>query len=232
MSQFYTKDQIDQIATVIGTTVRELKTGNGNLIPAKNYNSFVEALDLSLKGSLGTVSCIPTSLLFTPRVTLPEGKDRIILRAKIEINGKLTTIGTDYNNNHSDLYQDIRIDRKNIDFYTGFEEANFNTPEKLAKYLFLDYMGLQSISRGLFKYEPEHKLETNSPLSIRGFTYEELQEEYGNHAEKIVEKANVKVTLMLIDNLPSDGVDYVKEQWGEEQVIEGCGHYSDNFQNT
>lgn len=87
MSQFYTKAQIDQIATVIGNSVRELKTGNGNLIPAKSYNSFVEALDLSLKGSLGPISCISTSLLFTPRVTLPEGKDRIILRAKIEING-------------------------------------------------------------------------------------------------------------------------------------------------
>ena len=233
MSQFYTKDQIDQIATVIGTTVRELKTGNGNLLtPAKNYDSFVEALDIALKGSLGTISCIPTSLSFTPRVTLPSGKDRIILRAKIEINGELTTIGTDYNNNHSDLYQDIRINRENIDFYTNQEGANFNTPEKLAEYLFLDYMGLQSLSRGLFKYEPEHTLETNSPLSIRGFTYEELAEEYGTRIDKIVDKANIKVTLMLIDNLPPDGIDYVKQQWGEEQVIEGCGYYLDNFQNT
>ena len=232
MSQFYTKDQIDQIATVIGTTVRELKTGNGNLLtPAKNYESFIAALDESLKDSPG-ILCIPTSLLFTPEVTLPEGKDRIILRAKIEIDGELTTNGTDYNNNHSDLYQDIRINRENIDFYTNHDGANFNTPEKLAEYLFLDYMGLQSLSRGLFKYEPEHTLETNSPLSIRGFTYEELAEEYGTRIDKIVDKANIKVTLMLIDNLPPDGIDYVKQQWGEEQVIEGCGYYLDNFQNT
>lgn len=229
MAEFYTKDQIDQIATVIGTSVRELNTDN--LTPAKNYDSFIAALDESLKDSPG-ILCIPTSLLFTPEVTLPEGKDRIILRAKIEIDGELTTNGTDYNNNHSDLYQDIRINRENIDFYTNHEGANFNTPEKLAEYLFLDYMGLQSLSRGLFKYEPEHTLETNSPISIRGFTYEELEEEYGTRIDKIVEKANVKVTLMLIDNLPSDGIDYVKEQWGEEQVIEGCGYYSDNFQNT
>lgn len=46
MSQFYTKDQIDQIATVIGTKVRELKTGN--LTPADNYVSFVDALDLAI----------------------------------------------------------------------------------------------------------------------------------------------------------------------------------------
>ena len=229
MAEFYTKDQIDQIATVIGTSVRGLNTDT--LTPAKNYDSFIAALDESLKDSPG-ILCIPTSLLFTPEVTLPSGKDRIILRAKIEINGELTTIGTDYTNTHSDLYQDIRINRENIDFYTNHEGANFNTPEKLAEYLFLDYMGLQSLSRGLFKYEPEHTLETNSPISIRGFTYEELEEEYGTRIDKIVEKANVKVTLMLIDNLPSDGVDYVKEQWGEEQVIEGCGYYSDNFQNT
>ena len=106
MSQFYTKDQVDQIATVIGTAVRELKTSD--LTPAKNYDSFVAALDEALKDSTG-LSCIPTSLLFTPKVTLPEGKDRIILRAKIEINGELTTNGTDYTNTHSDLYQDIRI---------------------------------------------------------------------------------------------------------------------------
>lgn len=229
MSQFYTKDQVDQIATVIGTAVRGLKTSD--LTPAKNYDSFVAALDESLKDS-EDILCIPTSLVFTPKVTLPEGKDRVILRAKIEINGVLTTNGTDYNNNHSDLYQDIRINRDNIDFYTDYEGSNFNTPEKLATYLFLDYMGLQSLSRGLFNYDPQHKIETNSPLSIRGFTYEELEEEYGTRIDKIVEKANVKVTLMLIDNLPSDGIDYVKEQWGEEQVIEGCGYYSDNFQNT
>lgn len=229
MAEFYTKDQIDQIATVIGTSVRGLNTDN--LTPAKNYDSFIAALDESIKDSPG-ILCIPTSLSFTPRVTLPSGKDRIILRAKIEINGELTTIGTDYNNNHSDLYQDIRINRENIDFYTNHDGANFNTPEKLAEYLFLDYMGLQSLSRGLFKYEPEHTLETNSPLSIRGFTYEELAEEYGTRIDKIVDKANIKVTLMLIDNLPPDGIDYVKQQWGEEQVIEGCGYYLDNFQNT
>ena len=49
-----------------------------------------------------------------------------------------------------------------------------------------------------------------------------------NDTNKTLTKANVKLTLMLIDNLPADGVDYVKEQWGREMVVEGCAYYEDN----
>ena len=65
MKQFYTKDQIDQIATVIGKEIKQVKSGN-NLIPAKDYTSFVTALDLALNGSTvlppeEVIKCIPST---------------------------------------------------------------------------------------------------------------------------------------------------------------------------
>lgn len=43
MSQFYTKDQIDQIASVIGTRIKEMSSTR--LEPAKDISSFMAALD-------------------------------------------------------------------------------------------------------------------------------------------------------------------------------------------
>ena len=43
MSQFYTKVQIDQIATVIGTRIKELSSTR--LEPAEDISSFITALD-------------------------------------------------------------------------------------------------------------------------------------------------------------------------------------------
>lgn len=43
MSQFYTKDQIDQIASVIGTRIKEMSSTR--LEPAEDISSFIAALD-------------------------------------------------------------------------------------------------------------------------------------------------------------------------------------------
>ena len=43
MSQFYTKDQIDQIASVIGTRIKE--NSSTRLEPAEDISSFIAALD-------------------------------------------------------------------------------------------------------------------------------------------------------------------------------------------
>lgn len=43
MSQFYTKDQIDQIASVIGTRIKE--NSSTRLEPAQDISSFMAALD-------------------------------------------------------------------------------------------------------------------------------------------------------------------------------------------
>lgn len=43
MSQFYTKDQIDQIASVIGTRIKV--NSSTRLEPAKDISSFIAALD-------------------------------------------------------------------------------------------------------------------------------------------------------------------------------------------
>lgn len=43
MSQFYTKDQIDQIATIIGTRIKNHSSAGQE--PAKDISSFMAALD-------------------------------------------------------------------------------------------------------------------------------------------------------------------------------------------
>lgn len=235
MSQFYTKDQIDQIATVVGNEIKQTKASAPT--PATSYNSFILALDKAIADgtedpSTGIV-CVPTSLSFTPTVTLPGDKDRIILRFNLEVDGVSTGNGTDYNNNQSRDYQDLRINRANMDFFTSVKETNYNTPNKLADYLFLDYMGLQPTRNGYLDISPNNSLANGMPLYIGGRSYEELVQEFGNDVTKTLTKANVKLTLMLIDNLPADGVDYVLEQWGEEIVVQGCGYFEDSpFVNT
>lgn len=232
MSQFYTTEQMDALGTFLGEELKQTRSALPNA--ATNYDSFVLALDKAIADGLGGdngtgITCIPTSLSFIPKVTLPSNKDRVILRFNLEVNGVSTVIGTDYNNNSNrGVYEDLRINRANIDFWTSQKETDFNTPHMLANYLFLDYMGLQPTRNGVLEFTPGNSLQSGEPLYIGGRSYEDLVREFGNDANKTLTKANVKLTLMLIDNLPEDGVDYVKEQWGREMVVEGCAYYEDN----
>ena len=43
MTQFYTKDQVDQIASIIGTRIKE--NSSTRLEPAEDISSFIAALD-------------------------------------------------------------------------------------------------------------------------------------------------------------------------------------------
>lgn len=227
MSQFYTIEQMNALGTFLGEELNQTRSTLPN--PALNYDSFILALDKAIEDGEegGDLLCIPTSLSFIPKVTLPVNKDRVILRFNLEVNGISTVNGTDYNNNQNRDYQDLRINRANMDFFTSVKETNYNTPNKLADYLFLDYMGLQPTRNGYLDISPNNSLANGMPLYIGGRSYEELVQEFGNDVTKTLTKANVKLTLMLIDNLPADGVDYVLEQWGEEIVVEGCGYYQD-----
>lgn len=233
MSQFYTIEQMNALGTFLGEELNQTRSTLPN--PALNYDSFILALDKAIEDGEegGDLLCIPTSLSFIPKVTLPVNKDRVILRFNLEVNGISTVNGTDYNNNPSDIYQDLRIDRANIDFYTSLNETDFNTPEQIAEYLFLDYMGLQRNFRGHLKFDPENTLGSLAPLSLDGYDFGELEQEFGKDMSKVITKADVKLTLMLIDNLPADGIDFVLEQWGEEKVVQGCGYFEDSpFVNT
>ena len=51
MSQFYTKDQIDQIATVIGTRIKE--NSSTGLEPAPNTNAFTDNHKTTLEALQG-----------------------------------------------------------------------------------------------------------------------------------------------------------------------------------
>lgn len=64
MSQFYTKDQIDQIASVIGTRIKE--NSSTRLEPAEDISSFIAALD-GLDGLDGLDA--PTQFLNIPMTT-------------------------------------------------------------------------------------------------------------------------------------------------------------------
>lgn len=62
MSQFYTKVQIDQIASVIGTRIKE--NSSTRLEPAEDISSFIAALD-----GLESPSTTPTQFLNIPMTT-------------------------------------------------------------------------------------------------------------------------------------------------------------------
>ena len=229
MSQFYTTEQMNALGTFLGKELKQTRSLLPN--PATNYDSFILALDKAIEGD-EAILCTPTSLSFIPNVTLPSDKDRVILRFKLEIDGVSISSGSDYDNNYGDTYQDLRIDRANIDYWSNQKETDYNTPHMLANYLFLDYMGLQPTRNGVLEFTPGNALQGEAPLYIGGRSYEDLVREFGNDISKTLTKANVKLTLMLIDNLPADAVDYVTEQWGKEMVVEGCGYYKDNHDNT
>lgn len=59
MSQFYTKVQIDQIATVIGNEIKQTKSNAPT--PAESYNSFIDAFNAALN-SPGNGPNIPVDI--------------------------------------------------------------------------------------------------------------------------------------------------------------------------
>lgn len=76
MSQFYTKDQIDQIATVIGNEIKQVKSSN-NLKPATDYTSFVTALDLALNESTvlppeEVIRCLPSASVWSNPISFAD----------------------------------------------------------------------------------------------------------------------------------------------------------------
>lgn len=50
MTQFYTKTQIDQIATVVGNEIKQTKSDAPT--PAESYNSFIDAFNSALNNSI------------------------------------------------------------------------------------------------------------------------------------------------------------------------------------
>ena len=57
------------------------------------------------------ISCTPTALEFVPKVILPAGKEQIILRAVLEVNGEAV-----FHYNGDDGFADLSVDTGALDF--------------------------------------------------------------------------------------------------------------------
>ena len=180
-------------------------------------------------GSFLPLGWTPTATTFLPKVVLPSGKDRVILRYALEVDGELLG-GPDYDNNQSDDYADTRINRANIDFYTESHGLDCNTAEFIAEYLMLDYMGVAPMAQDAFQFTPQRDLSAGETLVINGVTLAEL-ESLNDDAGYDVVPAAVKLTFKIIDNLPADAVDFTQETWGHEVSIYSCAKLEMNNTN-
>lgn len=236
MSQFYTKDQIDQIASVIGTRIKHAR-GESSTVSAASYDSFVMALDKAISGGEvpqekpvegpleDSFVSTETSLKFLPKVSLPEGKDSAILRFRLEVDGNLRAWATDPSGNYRQPYKDIKINRTDLESFMAPVGTDRTLPYYLANHVFLSSKGAQPDLREYFKFVPSDELEPGDALEIRGHDYEELLAEYGTDPSMNVVEGNVKLTFVVIDGLPNDSIDYVEEQWGENVVVESHSYY-------
>lgn len=159
-------------------------------------------------------------MTFLPKVTLPLDKDRVILRYSLEINGELFNGGSDYDNNYNEHYTDLRLNRANIDFYTESKSKDCNTAEFIAEYLILGSNGLFYLVKDSFQFTPARTLSAGESLTIGGMTVKQAKLLLGDDAvDYDVFPAAVKLTFMVIDNLPADAVDFTQEVWGSDVSI-------------
>ncbi len=181
--------------------------------PANAYSERLMARELLLAdGHDGGVSggCKPTKLSFVPNVTMPEGKNKVLLRVSCYVDGN-PMFGGDFED-----YTDISAIRNNI----GVE----NTAESIAEELFL-YSGVdlmrQYRMRDHFTYSPQGNwndpLEAGSEIEIVGRSITDPIPEFFDAV-----KNRIVLTLKIIDDLPDDAVDFVKEQWGHDVSVSSC----------
>lgn len=101
MTQFYTKTQIDQIATVVGNEIKQTKSDAPT--PAESYNSFIDAFNSALNNS------IPGSLITnTSDVVIGSRTGTKNYEYSISVNGNM------YNNENSSLIDFWNVNR--LDF--------------------------------------------------------------------------------------------------------------------
>lgn len=101
MTQFYTKTQIDQIATVVGNEIKQTKSDAPT--PAESYNSFIDAFNSALNNS------IPGSLITnTSDVVIGSNIGTKNYKYRISVNGGM------YNSEGSSLIDFWDVNR--LDF--------------------------------------------------------------------------------------------------------------------
>lgn len=157
------------------------------------------------------VVCNTTELSFTPRVTIPEGKTFAILRASLYVNG-VSVFMTEAGNRWVD-----------ISFELNEYNQDENNPYKIANDIFL-YSGVDLMRQRYvdkhFEYSPHEFFEPEGNITIRGREKDAVGDRDGHYIP-----APAVLTFMLIDDLPSDSIDFTREQWGEEKTILSCSEY-------
>lgn len=161
-------------------------------------------------GLLAKSDCQPTILSFIPTVVMPDDKNRIILRAALKVNNALQAgqIGN--------------IDLIDISLYRT-ESSFINTPQDIVNYLFLVSGGdlMRQFGAGIhFDYSPIDNLLPLQPLTIQG--REKLYAEITTADDWRYVPQSINLTLKVIDDLPADAVDFVKEQWGHDVTVHSC----------
>ncbi len=148
-------------------------------------------------------ACQPTSLSFIPQVTLPDTKTRVMLRATLEVNGV------------AEFNTDITVKQADLDAYTQVYGQNYKTPEGIAESLFLNSGVALFPTYNLDKYfDYTHgHLTVNQPILIEG---------RASDTSLLYATKSINLILKLIDNLPDDAVDFVKEQWGHDVTVHSC----------
>lgn len=174
------------------------------------------------------IACIPTTLSFVPTVTLPEGKNRVILRMSYEVNGNLLHYPQDYDGNTTVEYGDLVMSRSSMDYFGATSGVSKNTAEFIAHYLFQGSGSLHGIVAvkkftvtGVL-FSPATWLTAGQTLSISGQNRASFESAIDDPEYYEINPATVKLTFKVIDDLPSDAVDFTLEQWGQDTTINGC----------
>lgn len=203
----YLKDSVDYSTAVLDSEgyKKSQYSSSGDYVEIKSNYSIVQQ----------EMVCTPTELRFTPNVTIPSGKDKVLLRFRLEdANGfSIKNFNGETEFVENVFYKD-EFDRDG----DGFLE---NDAEDIAQYLFL-YSGVDMMRQmdvgDYFGYTP-YSLDGLSEIHIYGY------DSNGTNAreDKQFFQGEYKLILQTIPNLPSDSVDFVKEQFGGEVEIYSCG---------
>lgn len=145
-----------------------------------------------------------------------------------EVNGNLLHYPQDYDGNTTVEYGDLVMSRSSMDYFGATSGVSKNTAEFIAHYLFQgagSVHGIVAVKKftvtGIL-FSPTTWLAAGQTLSISGQNRVSFESAIDDPDYYEINPATVKLTFKVIDDLPSDAVDFTLEQWGQDTTINGC----------
>lgn len=192
---------------------------NANATP---YLQRLVAVNLVRLKDESRIVCTPTRLSFVPKVVIPEGKKRVILRVALYVNGEQRL---NLNGNFEFIDLDVSLSHLDLDE---------NTPEAIARYLFL-FSGIDLLRQhhvqDYFDYSPrvdfDGGLTAGMAIEIAGRA---LPSSVPSDLRVMSEvamttfAADCELRFLLVDDLPEDAVDFAWVQWGHEVSVHSCAY--------